>query len=257
MFQPRLRTRNPSSVETSARKPSHLTSNDHPEPEGTGPGRDNIGSGSRRVSDWFVPSRAAASKSGLRKHLECQRSVAAEWVRYDDRPTSRTRLWFRFFEVGGVAVVTAYAPQRSASSDESPYRELPTRGPIFDVAVWEPKDQDRRRRDEDTLLLLATQAVRLDRGNGVDGRRRGWIDTLDVQGRNGAPRDTRDRPHRAPAANRVADRRCGAVSHVVLVVPVGEHDDERPCLYGPPRRSIYPACPSWSGVNAPRFEHRR
>jgi hypothetical protein len=49
MFQPlRLRTRRSSSVETSARKPSHLSSKDHPEPEGSGPGRDNIGSGSRR-----------------------------------------------------------------------------------------------------------------------------------------------------------------------------------------------------------------
>jgi hypothetical protein len=50
MFQPRrLRTLSPSSVETSARKPSHFSSKDHPEPEGRGPGRDNIGSGSRSV----------------------------------------------------------------------------------------------------------------------------------------------------------------------------------------------------------------
>jgi hypothetical protein len=48
MFQPRrLRTARPSSVETSARNPSHLSSKDHPEPEGNGPGRDSIGSGSR------------------------------------------------------------------------------------------------------------------------------------------------------------------------------------------------------------------
>jgi hypothetical protein len=44
----RVRTRSPSSVETSARKPSHFTSKDHPEPEGSGPGRDGTGSGSRR-----------------------------------------------------------------------------------------------------------------------------------------------------------------------------------------------------------------
>ena len=42
MFQPRrLRTRRPSSVETSARKPSHFSSKDHPEPEGSGPGREH------------------------------------------------------------------------------------------------------------------------------------------------------------------------------------------------------------------------
>jgi hypothetical protein len=48
MFQPRrLRTRRASSVENDRRKPSHFSSKDHPEPEGSGPGRDSIGSGSR------------------------------------------------------------------------------------------------------------------------------------------------------------------------------------------------------------------
>lgn len=47
MFQPRrLRTRRPSTVETSARKPSHFTSNDHPDPVGIGPERTSIGAGS-------------------------------------------------------------------------------------------------------------------------------------------------------------------------------------------------------------------
>lgn len=35
-------------METRARNPSHLSSKDHPEPVGRGPGRDSIGSGSRR-----------------------------------------------------------------------------------------------------------------------------------------------------------------------------------------------------------------
>ena len=35
-------------METMARNPSHLTSKDHPEPEGSGPGRDSMGLGSRR-----------------------------------------------------------------------------------------------------------------------------------------------------------------------------------------------------------------
>jgi hypothetical protein len=43
-----LRTRSPSSVETIARKPSHSSSKDHPEPQGSGLGRESIGSGSRR-----------------------------------------------------------------------------------------------------------------------------------------------------------------------------------------------------------------
>jgi hypothetical protein len=51
MFHPRrLRTRSPSSVETMARNlnPSHLSSKDQPDPEGRGPQRASIGSGSRR-----------------------------------------------------------------------------------------------------------------------------------------------------------------------------------------------------------------
>jgi hypothetical protein len=48
MFQPRrLRTCNPSSVETIARNPSHFSSKAHPDSEGSGPERDSIGSGSR------------------------------------------------------------------------------------------------------------------------------------------------------------------------------------------------------------------
>jgi hypothetical protein len=43
--------RSPRSVEMTARKPSHLTSKDHPGPEGSGPGRDIIGAGSRRSED--------------------------------------------------------------------------------------------------------------------------------------------------------------------------------------------------------------
>jgi hypothetical protein len=123
---------------------------------------------------------------------------------------------------------------------------------MLDVAVRESEDQDRRRRDRDTLLL-SSQAVRLDRRNGVDRRRHGWIDTLDVQGGNGASRDTRDGPEDAADANLVPDRRRSALSHVVLVVPVGKNDHERPCLYGTPPRSIFTACPSWPGVNAGGF----
>ena len=55
MFDPRrLLTARPSSVETIARKPSHFSSKDHAEPEGSGPGRDSFGSGSRRTSSRLV-----------------------------------------------------------------------------------------------------------------------------------------------------------------------------------------------------------
>jgi len=124
---------------------------------------------------------------------------------------------------------------------------------MLDVAVREAKDQDRRRRDKDTLLLSSTQAVRLDRRNSVDGRCPGLIETLDVQGCDGASCDTRDGPEDAAEANLFADRRRSALSHAVLVVPVGENDHERPCLYGTPPRSIFTACPSWPGVNAGGF----
>ena len=127
---------------------------------------------------------------------------------------------------------------------------------MLDVAVREAKDQDRRRRDKDTLLLSSTEAVGLDRRNSVDRCRLGWIETLDVQGRNGSPRDTRDGPEDASQANLVPDRRRCALSHAVLVVPVGKNDHERPCLYGTPPRSIFTACPSWPGVNAGGFRTR-
>jgi hypothetical protein len=79
----RLRTRSPSSVETIARKPSHLSSKDHPEPEGRGPERHSIGSGSRRSgrlsprieereqlrragSTSFAPALSSASSARVR-----------------------------------------------------------------------------------------------------------------------------------------------------------------------------------------------
>lgn len=48
-----------------ARKPSHLTSKDHPEPEGSGPGRDSIGTGSRRALT-YRQRRLGATPNGNR-----------------------------------------------------------------------------------------------------------------------------------------------------------------------------------------------
>src|SRR6185436_7035762 len=66
-----LRTRNSPSVETRARKPSHLSSKDHPEPEGSGPGRESIGSGSRRAQNlplciFAEPEQLSSTSSGAR-----------------------------------------------------------------------------------------------------------------------------------------------------------------------------------------------
>ena len=51
----RLRTSRPSWVETIARKPSHLSLKDHPEPKGRGPRRESMGSGSRRGRNLSPP----------------------------------------------------------------------------------------------------------------------------------------------------------------------------------------------------------
>jgi hypothetical protein len=78
MFRPRrLWTRKSSSVETSARKPSHLSSKDHPEPEGRRPGRDSIGSGSRRAA-------TLARRPSPRRRCDA-RLLAPNTVLVDDR----------------------------------------------------------------------------------------------------------------------------------------------------------------------------
>jgi hypothetical protein len=73
MSQPRrLRTRRPSSVETMARNPSHFTSKDQPEPEGSGPGRDSISSGSRRLRTYWSETTPGSQKWGTDVTTSCR-----------------------------------------------------------------------------------------------------------------------------------------------------------------------------------------
>lgn len=50
------------------------------------------------------------------------------------------------------------APDGSPCPHTRPDRELSTRGAILDVAVREPKDENRRSRDRDTVLLSITRS---------------------------------------------------------------------------------------------------
>ena len=68
-----------------------------------------------------------------------------------------------------------------------------------------------------------------------------FINTLDMHGLDTVSlepvvRDPSDRPEQAPLAHRLADGRNREPGEVVLVVTVGEADDERSCGYGTPRR---------------------
>src|SRR3954453_10607854 len=76
MFQPRLlRTWSASSVETSARKPSHFTSNDQSGPEGISPVRDSIGEvGSGTMSDSSFTLRVRLVPQAA--HVASRRSEA-------------------------------------------------------------------------------------------------------------------------------------------------------------------------------------
>jgi hypothetical protein len=102
MFQPRrLRTRSPSSVETSARKPSHLTSNNQFDRVGSGPGRESIGSGSRNGGNLARGWRAGVLSA---REFARTQEVAAYWRREPPR-RGRVRI-----------------PSRSGTRPAPPYR---------------------------------------------------------------------------------------------------------------------------------------
>jgi hypothetical protein len=107
---------------------------------------------------------------------------------------------------------------------------------MLDVAVREPKGEDRRRRDADSLPGR--------------GRRRPVLrlfDTLDVRGQHAAFNETRHAPALALALHRVPDGRKDLSSEVVLEVTVRIADEE--CLRGDvtPLCSLAVAMPSPTG----------
>ena len=106
---------------------------------------------------------------------------------------------------------------------------------MLDVAVREPKGEDRRCRDADSLPGRGRRPVlRL-------------FDTLDVRGQHSVPNETRHAPALALTLHRVPDRRKDLSSEVVLEVSVRIADEE--CLRGDvtPRWSLAAAMPAQVG----------
>ena len=82
-----------------------------------------------------------------------------------------------------------------------PDGKLAARGSILDVAVREPQQEDRRRRDTDSVLVVDL-GTRL-RRRGRQGRRLAFAasstdDRLDVDGQDGPIGQSSDRPERSP-----------------------------------------------------------
>ena len=183
-----------------------------------------------RSRQSLLPGNGVASDRG--KHLDSQRCVPQR-IWDDQRTANRTRLRFRFLEVGGVPVELPYTPQRSPRPYQCPDRELPARGSPLDVAVWEPQKEDRRCRDTATVPPTSLRASVT-----PDSRPRGALlalDALHIHGRDGpAVRHTGNRPEGPSAADRLANRRRDPGSDVILEVTVRKADHKRLCGDGPP-----------------------
>jgi len=117
------------------------------------------------------------------------------------------------------AFVAPNAPCSATTTYECPDRELAARGSILDVAVREPKLEDRRGRNSYTVLRLSNEALL-----GVL-----RIETLNVNDLDELLRDLSNQPEHAPSGHRVADRRnvASGGGEVVLEVTAWEADHER------------------------------
>jgi hypothetical protein len=113
---------------------------------------------SSRVAAAAIPAREHAFSNASRflKNLERQRPVA-ERCRPRHRPTRRPRRSVRVnrLELHRVVYVRTHAPVDTASPDDRSDRHLATCRSPLDVAVREPEYQDRRCRDDPTVLVFA------------------------------------------------------------------------------------------------------
>jgi hypothetical protein len=106
---------------------------------------------------------------------------------------------------------------------------------MLDVAVREPKGENRRRRDADSLPRCGRRPVLRS------------LDTFHVRGRHAVSNETRHAPALALALHRVPDYRKGLSSEVVFEVTVRIADQERLGGDASPLRSLAVAMPSPTG----------
>jgi len=154
---------------------------------------------------WLVSNRARvdrpATGCALARHLE----------RLENR--------------GPAICILAYPPEGAAGAYSRPNGKLASRRLVLDVAVREPKNQNRRVGHARTISRPVGAALlgypTIDRHN---------VDDLVV--------DPRDHPEYAVPANGLANRRDSLSSEVVFDVPVWELDHNRLCVQGIPPSSL-------------------
>ena len=150
--------------------------------------------------------------------------LVADRARVDHRATgcALTPHVGRLENRGPARCILAYPPEGAASAYLSPDGKLSARRLILDVAVGKPKKQNRRRRN--SMSVPANDELR-----GFP-----FIDTLDV---DDLVLDPSDHPEHAVPAQRVAHRREGLPSEVVLELTVRELDHNRLRRQGTPPSS--------------------
>ena len=168
----------------------------------------------------FSGQACRANASGCGENLDRHRLVSNR-ARVD-RPATRCALARHLEQLenrGPARGILAYAPEGATCAYLGPDRKrLACRSPL-DIAVREPKNQERRVRHAENVPEPADDGL----------LRFSCIDTLHVDDLDELLRDPSDKPEHAPSAHRVADRRNGASrdGEVVLEVAVRETDHER------------------------------
>ena len=180
---------------------------------------------SQRMSVWTVP----ISRSWLTRSLFPPASGGGEnldrhWLVPDragvDRSATRCALAWHLEHLKNCRPalgVLAYPPEGATCAYLGPDGKLAARRAPLDIAVREPKNQDRRVGHAKSVPGPASERL----------HRFLRVDTLNVDDLDELPRDLRDQPEHVLPTKRLADRRNGPLSEVVLEVAVWEPDYKR------------------------------
>ncbi len=122
------------------------------------PGRDEAARGRGRRVVNGRPYAPTVLPSDLGEHLERYR-IVAQRARDDGRRTSGGVASLRRLEHRRVTHVPRDSPQSASTPKLCPHRKLTARGSMLDVAVGEPKDQDRRTRRHSVSLSARPDAL--------------------------------------------------------------------------------------------------